>query len=76
MIKGNGGRIPERTISIFINELGMNPARTIAMNHAAMKTKIHRSMACARGVPDKASGRLARSVGIVAAVAMQSPLAG
>ena len=55
---GNGGRAPARTIPTFMIESGMNPASVIAMNHAAMNTKIHRSIACARGVPDKASGAL------------------
>jgi hypothetical protein len=38
-------------------ESGMNPVSTIAMNQAAMNTNIQRSIACARGVPDKTSGR-------------------
>jgi hypothetical protein len=40
---GNGGLCPLRTSSIFISESGMNPASTMAMNHAAMNTKIQRS---------------------------------
>ena len=53
---GNGGRSPARTIPTFIIESGMNPANTMAMNQAAMNTNIQRSIACARGVPDKDIG--------------------
>ena len=54
---GNGGRAPARTMPTFIIESGMNPVSVTTMNHAAMKTNIQRSIACARGVPERTSDR-------------------
>ena len=48
----------------------MNPASTMAMNHAAMNTKIQRSIACARGVPVSKSRRSAAPSGVLATVAI------
>ena len=72
---GNGGRCPVCTASIFCSESGMKPARTMAMNQAAMNTKIHRSRACARGVPDRVSGFCSLNPRVSASVAMaKSPV--
>src|SRR4051812_43910908 len=52
----------------------MNPVSTMAMKHAAWTTKIQRSSACARGVPDSRSGRRSFNKIGLATVAIAIPL--
>ena len=75
MIGGNGGLCPAWIAAIFPIASGMNPIRTRTMNHAAMNTKIQRSIACARGVPERASCPLLGWKNRPATVAMAFPLA-
>jgi hypothetical protein len=46
----------------------------MTMNQAAMKTKIHRSIECARGVPESRSGRRSLNEKRPATVAIARPL--
>ena len=70
---GKGGLFPASTNPTFMIESGTNPASTITMNQAAVMTKIQRSIACARGVPERRS--VARSVlkNLAARVAIECP---